>query len=111
NLAGLLKKRGRLPLVECLDLCIHLADALEFLHRQQLIHRDIKPSNIIFVKGVAKFADIGLVTDMATKDSDVTCLGTLHRIAPEGPGLPTADIYSFGKLIYEAALGLDVSRF
>jgi serine/threonine protein kinase len=74
--------------MECLDLCIHLAETLEFLHRQQLIHRDIKPSNIIFVNGVAKFADIGLVTDVATKGRDVTYLGTPGRIAPEGPGSP-----------------------
>ena len=53
-----------------------------------LIHRDIKPSNIIFVKGVPKFADIGLVTDIATKGRDVTYLGTPGRIAPEGPSLP-----------------------
>src|SRR5213593_744042 len=72
----------------CLSLCIHLADALDYLHRQQLIHRDMKPSNIIFVKGVPKFADIGLVTDIATKGRDVTYLGTPGRIAPEGPSLP-----------------------
>ena len=111
TLARHLEKRGRLPLPECLTLCIHLADALDYLHRQQLIHRDIKPSNIIFVKGVPKFADIGLVTDIATKGRDVTYLGTPGRIAPEGPGTPASDVYSLGKIIYEAGLGLDLTRF
>ena len=90
---------------------IHLADALDYLHRQRLIHRDIKPSNIIFVKGVSKFADIGLVTDVATDGRDATYVGTPGRIAPEGPGSPTSDIYSLGKVLYEAGLGLDIERF
>ena len=111
TLARLLERRGRLPLDECLTLCIHLADALDYLHRQQLIHRDIKPSNIIFVNGVPKFADIGLVTDVATKGRDVTYLGTPGRIAPEGPGSPASDVYSLGKILYETGMGLDITRF
>jgi len=58
------------------------------MHQQHLIHRDIKPSNIIFVRGVPKFADIGLVTEIATKGEEVTYLGTRGYIAPEGPGTP-----------------------
>jgi serine/threonine protein kinase len=111
TLGRLLEKRGRLPLGESLALCIQLADALDYLHRQQLIHRDIKPSNIIFVKNVPKFADIGLVTDVATKGRDVTYLGTPGRIAPEGPGSPASDVYSLGKIIYETGLGQDLARF
>jgi len=111
TLGRLLEKRGRLPLPECLKLCIQLADALDYLHRQQLIHRDIKPSNIIFVNNQPKFADIGLVTDMATNGRDVTYLGTPGRIAPEGPGSPASDVYSLGKIIYETGLGLDITRF
>ena len=30
---------------------------------------------------------------------------------PEGPGTPQADIYSFGKMIYQAASGFPLSRF
>src|SRR5437867_3583761 len=91
----------------CLSLCIHLADALDYLHRQQLIHRDIKPSNIIFVKRTPKFADVGLVTGIATEDHETTYLGTEGYIAPEGPGTPAADIYGLGKVLYEATTGQD----
>ncbi|HKX60684.1 MAG TPA: serine/threonine-protein kinase [Verrucomicrobiae bacterium] len=111
TLSALLHEKQRLPLSECLDIAIHLAGALEFLHRQNLIHRDIKPSNVIFVNGVTKFADIGLVTDVASDESDVTYLGTKGYIAPEGPGTPAADVYSLGKVIYQMGFGLDVSRF
>jgi CHASE2 domain-containing sensor protein len=103
--------QGRLPLPECLQIMIHLADALDYLHQHQLIHRDIKPSNIIYVDGVCKFADIGLVTDIATEGRDATYIGTPGRIAPEGPGTPGSDIYSLGKLLYEMGLGLDIERF
>ena len=111
NLARELKKRGRLPLPECLRLGIQLAEALEHLHRHKLIHRDIKPSNIIFVRGVPKLADIGLVTAVAGEGQEASVVGTLGRMAPEGPGKPSADVYSLGKVLYEAGFGLEISRF
>ncbi len=111
NLAKDIKKRRHLPAEECLQLSLDLTAALDFLHRQQLIHRDIKPSNIIFVQGAPKFADIGLVTDIATRGHEATYLGTKGYIAPEGPGTPAADIYSLGKVIYEASMGLECGQF
>jgi CHASE2 domain-containing sensor protein len=106
-----LHRRGRLPLVECVRLGVQLADALHYLHEQQLIHRDIKPSNIIYVNGAPKFADIGLVTGVATEGRDVTYLGTKGFIAPEGPGTPAADVFSLGKVIFEIAFGVEAARF
>ena len=50
---------------------LSLATALAHLHEQGLVHRDIKPSNIIFVKGVAKLGDIGLVTEAGDTQSIV----------------------------------------
>jgi CHASE2 domain-containing sensor protein len=111
TLAKELKRRGRIPIEECLQLALALTSALEHLHKQQLIHRDIKPSNIIFVKGQAKLADIGLVTDMSGPGSDVTDIGTEGYMAPEGPGTAAADLYSLGKVLYEAAMGYDCARF
>jgi hypothetical protein len=74
------------------------------LHQAGLIHRDIKPSNIIFAGGVAKLADIGLVTDAAESGSYV---GTEGFIPPEGPNSPQADVYSLGKVLYEISMGKD----
>src|SRR5258707_10455602 len=53
--------RGRLPFQDCLHLGLALSQALSELHKHGLVHRDVKPSNIIFVNGVPKLADIGLV--------------------------------------------------
>jgi CHASE2 domain-containing sensor protein len=99
-----LKKRGRIPCRQSVQIGLLLAGALSHLHRSGLIHRDIKPSNIIFVKGVPKFADIGLVTAAVDASSYV---GTEGFLPPEGPGTPQADIYSLGKVLYEIAMGRD----
>ena len=100
--------RGRLPAQQCLELGLALSQALAALHKHGLVHRDIKPSNIIFVNGVPKLADIGLVADVHEAASYV---GTEGFIPPEGPGTPQADIYSLGKVLYEASTGRDRQDF
>jgi tetratricopeptide (TPR) repeat protein len=99
-----LQTRGRLPIRECLEIGISLAAALAHLHQQGLVHRDIKPSNVLFVGGVPKLGDIGLVTQAGDTQSIV---GTEGYIPPEGPGTPQADIYSLGKVLYELSTGMD----
>src|ERR1041385_5190738 len=54
-----------LPFEQCVELGLSLTAALGHLHQHGLIHRDIKPSNIIFVNGIAKLADIGLVAEQS----------------------------------------------
>jgi len=92
-----------LPADECLRIGSLLAEALSALHREGLTHRDIKPSNIIFVRGVPKLADIGLVATSGQQ----SYVGTEGYVPPEGPGTPQADIYSLGKVLYEISMGKD----
>lgn len=108
SLDKILRQRGRLPFEECLRISLCLSTGLMHLHRHGLLHRDIKPANIVFANGVAKLADIGLVANVNTA---VTFVGTTGYIAPEGPGLPPADIYSLGIVLYEMVTGLDCSSF
>lgn len=98
------KRLKRLPIEECVRLGAAMASALSFLHKHGLIHRDVKPSNIIFVGGVPKLADIGLVTDVSDIKSYV---GTEGFIPPEGSGSMPADIYALGKVLYELCTGND----
>jgi serine/threonine protein kinase len=58
-----------------------VAEALDFLHEQQLVHRDIKPENILIVRGYAKVAEFGLVRHMQSKHA--TSSGTPAYMAPE----------------------------
>lgn len=103
-----LKMRGRLSPQECIGLGLALSDAVNVLHQHGLVHRDIKPSNIIFIGGVPKLADIGLVTSMSDAHSIV---GTYGFVPPEGAGTPQADCYSLGMVLYEASTGYKSSEF
>jgi hypothetical protein len=102
------QRRGRLPARECVQIGLSLSAALDNLHRHGLIHRDVKPANIIFVNGVPKLADIGLVTDL---DVTVSYVGTEGFIPPEGPKSAQADVYALGKVLYEIATGKDRMEF
>ncbi|HYV26934.1 MAG TPA: serine/threonine-protein kinase, partial [Candidatus Eisenbacteria bacterium] len=100
--------RGRLPIDECLHLGLALTTALEHLHRHGLVHRDIKPSNIVFVNGIPKLADIGLV---ARAEGTKSFVGTEGYLPPEGPGTKQADLFSLGKVLYELSTGRDRQQF
>jgi WD40 repeat protein len=103
-----LQRRGRFPLDECLRIGLSLTSALEHLHSHGLVHRDIKPSNVIFVHGIPKLVDLGLV---AAVGKTISFVGTEGYLPPEGPGTPQADLYSLGKVLYELSTGKDRLEF
>lgn len=102
------RRRGAISAREVLRLAIELSRALDGLHRRGLVHRDIKPSNIIFVQGVPKLADVGLVS---SSDQVISSVGTRDYLPPEGTGHPAGDIYSLGKVLYELATGQPAMAF
>jgi WD40 repeat protein len=103
-----IRKRQRLPVGECMQIGLSLTTALGHLHRQGLVHRDIKPSNIIFINGIPKLADVGLI---ALSEETQSFVGTEGFLPPEGPGQPQADLYALGKVLYEISMGLDRKAF
>ncbi len=109
--AGL--KGRRLPVRDCVKLGIILCQAMEFLHQKGFIHRDIKPQNIVYVKGVPKLADLGLVTGIRPLDQGGTLVGTMGYMPPfpERPGTVAADIYALGMVLYVASTGGLPSHF
>jgi WD40 repeat protein len=108
TLAQAVSQRGPLSAEECVRIGMALCHALAHLHRHGLVHRDIKPSNIIFVSGIPKLADIGLVAGAGASRSFV---GTEGFVPPEGPGSVQADLFSLGKVLYEMSTGRDARDF
>ncbi len=96
-------RHRRLSAADSIQLGISLTQALQALHDHELTHRDIKPSNIIFIDGVPKLADIGLVAATGQR----SFVGTEGYVPPEGPGTAQADIFSLGKVLYEVSTGKD----
>jgi serine/threonine protein kinase len=68
----------------------------------------VRPSNIIFVNDVPKLADIDL---LAGHDPGLTSYIPKDYAAPEGSHSRQADIYSFGKTLYEMCTGLPVKAY
>jgi serine/threonine protein kinase len=100
--------RQRLPATTCVDIAIGLARGLQILHDGGFTHRDLRPSNIIFVNGVPKLADIDL---LAGHNTALTSYIPKHYAAPEGSHSSQADIFSFGKTLYEMCTGFPAKSY
>ncbi|KAG8706658.1 hypothetical protein FRC08_000921, partial [Ceratobasidium sp. 394] len=98
------------PSVDRVQLCVQLAEALEYMHTRRIVHGDIKAANILMSKdNTPLFADFGnaLLTHGATLEfTATTSLGiTPQYTAPEilkgdSRYSTEADIYAFGMLIF-----------
>jgi eukaryotic-like serine/threonine-protein kinase len=93
-----------------------LAEALDFLHAQQVCHLDLKPSNVLLGAGVRPMLlDFNLSAD--TRNDESRPGGTLPYMAPEqiealtaGPRAAPlldgrADLFSLGVILYELLTG------
>jgi serine/threonine protein kinase len=100
--------RQKLPARKCIDVAIMLARGLQILHEAGFTHRDVRPSNIIFVNDVPKLADIDLLAD---HDPALTSYIPRSYAAPEGTHSSRADIFSFGKTLYEMCTGMAVKAY
>lgn len=88
------------------------ADALAYIHAQQLSHRDLKPGNLMINEARDLIVmDFGLAKDptgtLLTEEGAV--VGTPRYIAPEGyrgaePGQPQ-DVYALALCLHEALIG------
>ena len=87
-----------------LKLAAGLCDALEYIHKRQIVHRDIKPSNIMVTHDgeVVKVIDFSLADRSASSILKLPA-GTLRYTAPEvllgNPGTIYSDIYSLGAVL------------
>jgi tRNA A-37 threonylcarbamoyl transferase component Bud32 len=96
----------RMPVPQCLEIAIQVAEALEYAHRQGVIHRDIKPANILVTPGgQAKIADFGVAKLVGTQYTQAgAVVGTPAFMSPEQLTGATVDarcdLFSFGVVLY-----------
>ena len=99
---------GPLEPDECFRRAEELLTGLASLHAAGMVHRDVKPANCLFVGGVLKLADFGLLTEVR---AEVSRVGTHKYMPPDGRMDTRADVYAAGLVIYEMITGLPADRF
>lgn len=111
---------GPLPQEDLFRILSGIFEAIKTIHQAGFTHRDIKPDNILFVRGVPKLADIGLLSSLS---STMTLLaGTLDFLPPEERSAESPDssdrqsrqrndLYAFGKVVYCAVTGLNPGEY
>ncbi|MBA3993102.1 MAG: hypothetical protein C0469_06195, partial [Cyanobacteria bacterium DS2.3.42] len=123
TLADMIKKNGRLPLLNTLKIFIQVGFALAYAHENGVIHRDLKPSNIMIAKGhdgslisSVKVVDLGIAKltgidefNQQTLTRTGEIFGSPLYMSPEQcTGITVdnrSDLYSLGCSMYEALTG------
>ena len=105
-----LKESTRITYADILRWATQLAEALDYLHRHEMMHRDIKPRNILVKQnGDAVLTDFGIAHVSEMSRITVGSPGTPLYMCPEQyKGLTPdhrCDLYSLGLVLYELITG------
>lgn len=107
-----LKRVGKLPLHEALDILNQILDALELIHAEGMIHRDIAPDNVYLEKdGAVKLLDFGAARFATTRHSRSLTIMVKSGYSPEeqyqshGNQGPWTDIYAAAATFYRMVTG------
>lgn len=109
----LLKKKGKLPILQSIDLAFGVSEALECAARHKIVHQDVKPHNIMLDKrGNVKLADLGLATMTGRPkkgDKHGPIMGTPHYMPPEQSQREEidarTDLYALGATLFQMVTG------
>lgn len=88
-----------------------LADAMKYMHSQEILHRDLKSKNMMLDENNnAVVIDLGLAITKKKKQTMQALQGTMFWIPPEillGIAIYSekTDVYSFGMTVYEIVTG------
>jgi eukaryotic-like serine/threonine-protein kinase len=114
----ILFREKRLSIRKACEIVLQVAEALHYIHKQNVVHCDIKTENILIseeehdgkrTKMVAKLLDFGLARSLTASRASTSLSGTPHYVAPERirgePASPASDVYGVGILLYELITG------
>ena len=116
SLNSRIKQNGAFSEEEATNYILQIADALDYIHKQQMNHLDIKPDNVLLNnKGEAVLIDFGLSKcyDADGEQTSSTPIGVSvgyapleqSRIGGVGTFSPATDIYSLGATFYKLVTG------
>jgi len=113
DLAGYLRRQGRLSLPDAANVVVQVAEALSCAETRHIVHRDLKPANMLLDEnGRIKLLDFGIsrIADFAdglTRPGE--SIGTPHYMSPEqirGEACDIrSDLYSLGVVFFELISG------
>ncbi len=107
-------RNGPLPEPVVLVLARRISAALQYLHEHGVVHSDLKPGNVMLCSdGSIRVIDFGMAQPVETSRfhlrAATPAMGTSDYISPEQlqhkRGQPSADLYSFGAMLYEMLTG------
>lgn len=114
TLTQLLKERGKLSIVDAVELIEYLIRGIRTFHRKDTLHQDLKPDNIVISAKGPVIVDFGScwvagVEEVIAPFTRDNILGTLDYSAPEyrygGKTGPASDQFSLAVLLYEMLTG------
>lgn len=112
TLKDLIKRRGKLPANEVLQMLAPVMASLQKVHGDGLIHRDISPDNIMLVHSGAKLLDFGAARDISAMGNKSLSIMLKPGYAPEeqyrihGEQGPWTDVYALCATVYKCITGI-----